>query len=47
MLAAEYGLAADADRAVADVTAELDRIEGAALAAPFPTADAIPEFNES
>ena len=47
MLAAEYGLAADAERAVADVNAELDRIEGAALAASFPTADAIPEFNES
>jgi TPP-dependent pyruvate/acetoin dehydrogenase alpha subunit len=45
--AAELGLSGDELAQVeADVTAELERIEAAALAAPFPSELSIPEFND-
>ena len=45
LLRDELGMAADALAAIpGDVEAELDRIEAAALAAPFPTAISLPEF---
>ena len=47
LLRDELGMKADALAQVTeDVEAELDRIEAAALAAPFPTQVSIPEFNE-
>jgi TPP-dependent pyruvate/acetoin dehydrogenase alpha subunit len=45
--AAELGIAGDELAQIeADVTAELERIEAAALAAPFPAGLSIPEFND-
>jgi acetoin:2,6-dichlorophenolindophenol oxidoreductase subunit alpha len=43
----EVGVSGDVlDRTVAEVEAELERIEAAALAAPFPEPSRLPEFNE-
>jgi TPP-dependent pyruvate/acetoin dehydrogenase alpha subunit len=43
----DFGVSADdVAQLEADVAAELDRIEAAALAAPFPVELSIPEFNE-
>jgi TPP-dependent pyruvate/acetoin dehydrogenase alpha subunit len=45
LLRDELGMAADALAAIpGDVEAELDRIEAAALAAPFPSEISLPEF---
>jgi TPP-dependent pyruvate/acetoin dehydrogenase alpha subunit len=47
LLRDELGMSADElERLRADVEAELERIEAAALAAPFPTEVGVPEFNE-
>jgi TPP-dependent pyruvate/acetoin dehydrogenase alpha subunit len=47
LLRDELGVGEDElERIGADVEAELERIEAAALAAPFPTEVSIPEFNE-
>jgi TPP-dependent pyruvate/acetoin dehydrogenase alpha subunit len=47
LLSEELGIAPDeVERVEAEVEAELDRVEAAALAAPFPQSLAIPEFNE-
>jgi TPP-dependent pyruvate/acetoin dehydrogenase alpha subunit len=47
LLQDELGVGEDElERIGADVEAELDRIEAAALAAPFPSEVSIPEFNE-
>jgi TPP-dependent pyruvate/acetoin dehydrogenase alpha subunit len=47
LLRDELGVSADElERLRADVEAELERIEAAALAAPFPTEVGVPEFNE-
>jgi hypothetical protein len=35
------------ERVVAEVEAELERTEAAALAAPFPEPSELPEFNEA
>jgi TPP-dependent pyruvate/acetoin dehydrogenase alpha subunit len=46
LLSGELGVAAaDVERVESEVEAELDRIESAALAAPFPQSVEIPEFN--
>jgi TPP-dependent pyruvate/acetoin dehydrogenase alpha subunit len=48
LLRDELGMGADALAQVAQgVEAELDRIEAAALAAPFPTEITVPEFNDA
>jgi TPP-dependent pyruvate/acetoin dehydrogenase alpha subunit len=47
LLSEELGIAPDeVERVEAEVEAELDRVEAAALAAPFPQSLAIPEFKE-
>jgi TPP-dependent pyruvate/acetoin dehydrogenase alpha subunit len=47
LLRDELGMSADSVAQAADeVDAELDRIEGAALAAPFPSEITLPEFSE-
>ena len=47
LLRGELGVAAEeVERVESEVEAELDRIERAALAAPFPQPVAVPEFNE-
>jgi TPP-dependent pyruvate/acetoin dehydrogenase alpha subunit len=47
LLRDEHGTNADALAQVAEsVEAELDRIEAAALAAPFPSEISLPEFND-
>jgi TPP-dependent pyruvate/acetoin dehydrogenase alpha subunit len=47
MLREEVGVSPDeVERVEAEVEAELDRVEAAALAAPFPQSLPIPEFNE-
>ncbi len=47
LLRDEFGMAADAVAGIpGDVEAELDRIEAAALAAPFPSEVLIPEFHD-
>ena len=47
LLRGELGVAAEeVERVESEVAAELDRVETAALAAPFPQPVAVPEFNE-
>jgi acetoin:2,6-dichlorophenolindophenol oxidoreductase subunit alpha len=47
LLRDELGVRADdVERVEAEVEAELDRIQAAALASPFPTSVSIPEFND-
>ena len=45
MLRDEFGVdSEEVERVASEVEAELDRIEAAALAAPFPASVALPEF---